>query len=255
MMAKDRPGYGLPRVDGGGWALFLDIDGTLLDLAPTPDSVIVPDGLLALLDTLTAHFSGALALISGRSLAEIDRLFPKGRDAAGSHGVEWRLSGTTLMVGGNDWINRVAHQIRSEIQDMPGVLMEVKPRSIALHFQAVPQHGAAVVALMEGIARTVSTPLRVLRGRAVAELIPVGWDKGRAIERFMRLAPYAERVPVFIGDDVTDEDGFRMVDHMGGLSIRVRECSADSGFTLPSSAAVRHWLTDLSHAMEGKVTQ
>jgi trehalose 6-phosphate phosphatase len=243
------------RADWDRWALFLDIDGTLLDIAPTPDTVTVPDDLPALLDILTVGFSGALALISGRSLAEIDRLFPKGRDAAGGHGTEWRLSGTTLVVGRNGWIHAVAPDIQSEIQRLPGVLMEMKPCSIALHFQSVPDHGATVLALLEGIARDTAMPLRVLQGRAVAELLPVGWDKGRAIERFMRLSPYAERLPVFVGDDVTDEDGFRVVDKMGGLSIRVRETPFGSGLTLPSSSAVRRWLANLSHSIGGKVVQ
>lgn len=229
--------------------MFLDIDGTLLDLAPAPDEVVVPDDLPSLLDRLTVRFSGALALISGRSLAEIDRLFPRGRDAAGSHGAEWRLSGVSLPVIGVElWLDAMIADIRAEIRGLPGVLLEAKPCSVALHYQRVPEHGPAVLALMHRFARRGVVPLRLLQGRAVAELIPIGLHKGWAIERFMRVSPYAGRRPMFIGDDVTDEDGFRAVDRMDGLSIRVGGLPGETELALPSSASVRHWLANLEEA-------
>ncbi|HVI50159.1 MAG TPA: trehalose-phosphatase [Candidatus Sulfotelmatobacter sp.] len=235
--------------------MFLDIDGTLLDLAPRPDQVVVPDGLLVLLDALSIRLSGAMALISGRSLADIDRLLPGGRDAAGTHGAEWRLSGISPAPRRQDWLDAAIADIRAEIRSLPGILMETKPCSVALHFQPVPEHEPAVLALLDRIAGDSSVPLRVLRGKAMAELIPVGQNKGRAIERFMRFSPYAERLPVFIGDDVTDEDGFDAVDRMGGVSIRVGALSGEKTLNLPSSAAVRHWLAGLGHSLGGMVAQ
>lgn len=233
------------------WALFLDIDGTLLDLAPRPDDVVVPPTLPPLLDSLTARLGGALALISGRSLEGIDRLFPGGRDAAGSHGAEWRLAGETSAAA-DIWPRDLPRMIEPEISRFPGVLMEPKSRSLALHFREAPEHSAALRAVAETAIRTAAQPLRLLEGKMVIELIPAGMTKGRAIKRFMARPPYAGRRPVFIGDDVTDESGFIAVNEMDGISIHVGDDPATAArFRFPSPASLRHWLVSLEQSLEG----
>lgn len=233
------------------WALFLDIDGTLLDLAPKPDDVVVPPTLSPLLDALTARFGGALALVSGRSLDGIDRLFPGGRDAAGSHGAEWRLEGETS-VSADIWPDDLTSMIETEAKRLPGVLVEPKSRSVALHFRAAPEHSAALRAVAEAAMRAAAQPLRLLEGKMVIELILAGMTKGSAIKRFMACPPYAGRRPVFIGDDVTDESGFVAVNEMGGLSIHVGDDPATAArFRFPSPASLRHWLAGLEQSLGG----
>mgnify|MGYP001810619569 CR=1 FL=1 len=238
-----------PLNDTLSWALFLDIDGTLLDLASRPDDVVVPCDLPPLLDTLTARFSGALALISGRSLEDIDRLFPGGRDAAGSHGAEWRLGGATSAPA-DVWSCDLARMIEAEASLLPGVLVERKTRSVALHFRAAPQHSAALRTMAETAMRASVRPLRLLEGKMVIELVPAGMTKGGAIKRFMDCQPYTGRKPVFIGDDVTDESGFVAVNEMGGLSIHVGDDPATAArFRFHSPAWLRHWLTGLEQSL------
>lgn len=233
------------------WALFLDIDGTLLDLAPKPDDVVVPPTLSPLLDTLTARLGGALALISGRSLDGIDRLFPGGRDAAGSHGAEWRLGGETS-TSAEIWPSDLPRMIEAEVSRLPGVLMEPKSRSLALHYREAPEHSATLRAVAETAMRTAERPLRLLEGKMVIELIPAGMTKGSAIKRFMARPPYAGRRPVFIGDDVTDESGFVAVNEMDGLSIHVGDDPATAArFRFPSPASLRHWLVSLEQSLGG----
>lgn len=231
------------------WALFLDIDGTLLDLAPKPDDVVVPPTLSPLLDALTSRFGGALALVSGRSLEGIDRLFPGGRDAAGSHGAEWRLEGETF-ASTEVWPDDLTCMIETEAKLLPGVLVEPKSRSIALHFRAAPEHAAALRAVAEAAMRATALPLRLLEGKMVIELVPAGMTKGSAIQRFMVCPPYAGRRPVFIGDDATDESGFVAVNEMGGLSIHVGDDPATAArFRFHSPASLRHWLAGLEQSL------
>lgn len=233
------------------WALFLDIDGTLLDLVPRPDDVVVPSTLPPLLDALTARLGGALALVSGRSLEGIDRLFPGGRDAVGSHGAEWRLGGLTS-TSDEVWPADLPRMIETEVSRLPGVFMEPKSRSLALHFREAPEHAAALRAVAEAALRATAQPLRLLEGKMVIELIPAGMTKGSAITRFMTCPPYAGRRPVFVGDDVTDESGFAAVNGMDGLSIHVGDNPATAArFRFPSPASLRHWLVGLEQALRG----
>lgn len=233
-----------PPIDPATQALFLDIDGSLLDLAPTPDAVIVPPCVPALLDSLAHRASGALALISGRSLADIDRLLPANRDAAGTHGAELRLPGMAAP-SREDWSDDVTAAVEAGARALPGVLIERKSRSVALHFGAAPEHEAAARALAETVALAAPSPLRLVLGKAVVELVPSGVGKGPAIERFMRAAPYAGRVPVFVGDDLTDEDGFQAVNRMNGISIHVGSKPTAARFRVSTPAAVRRWLAGL----------
>ncbi|CAA7620761.1 trehalose-phosphatase [Magnetospirillum sp. SS-4] len=233
-----------PLADWDGWALFLDIDGTLLDLAPTPDEVIVPATLPHRLDSLTAKLSGALALISGRSLTEIDRLFPDRHDVAGTHGVELRAGGVQAMLA-TAWPDDLTAAIRAAAGRLPGVLVERKTCAVALHHARVPHQAGAVLSLAESVIAGAAVPLRLLLGKGVVELVPDGAGKGRAIERFMENPPYLGRTPVFVGDDVTDEDGFAAVNRMGGMSIHVGDRPSAATYRLSNPASVRCWLAHL----------
>lgn len=234
-----------------GWALFLDIDGTLLDLAPTPGDVVVPRSLPPRLDALRLRFGGALALVSGRALAGVDHLFPGGHDAAGSHGVEWRLAGKTTILTVR-WPDEMTATVEAAARLLPGVRIERKPRSLALHFRDAPGSEQAVRALAEAAIRDAESPLGLLEGKAVIEIVPLEADKGEAILRFMRAPPYTGRRPVFAGDDVSDESGFAAVNRLDGLSLHVgRSLATKAHFRLSSPTSLRRWLARLDRAPGG----
>jgi len=244
MVKIDAIEIGTRRIDWAEWALFLDIDGTLLDLAPTPDAVVVPPGLAQRLRSLSDRLSGAVALISGRSLDSIDTLFPGCGDAAGTHGAEWRQSGRVENLGPR-WPLELTRWIKHEARRIPGMLLEEKPCSLALHVTADPSLESAVKALALAAAAQSPHPLRLIRGKSVFELVPAGIDKGQAIDRFLALPPYAGRIPVFLGDDLTDEDGFRAINRAGGLSAHVGQRDTAARYRLTSPTEVRHWLARL----------
>lgn len=241
----------LPPLDHAAWALFLDIDGTLLDLAPTPNAVIVPKTLPRLLDALTQRFGGALALVSGRSLDSIDSLFPGHRDAVGCHGAEWRLGGQTF-VPPAPWSDDFVARIEAAASTLPGVVMERKSLSLAFHFRAAPDLENAVRDMVEAAIKEAFPPLDLMEGKSVIEIIPAGTGKGLAIERFLQVRPYAGRRPVFAGDDVTDESGFAAANRAYGLSIHVGHNPVTMAqFRFPTPASLRHWLEGLNAALGG----
>lgn len=235
-----------------GWALFLDVDGTLLELAPHPDAVIADSDLLALLDLLRTRLSGALALVSGRPIAGIDRLFgPRRFAAAGLHGVEWRMADgvVTRRAAGAD-LTAVATTLELRLGAIAGVLLEPKGPTLAVHYRMAP----AAEALVRRAAREALAGLggayRLLEGHMVVELVPLAAGKGGAIDAFMALPPFAGRRPVFLGDDVTDESGFAAVNARDGLSIRVGPPAPTAArHALPDPAVARAWLTTLLRAV------
>jgi trehalose 6-phosphate phosphatase len=233
-------------------ALFLDIDGTLLDIAATPAAARIPDGLPILLANLRSSTQGAMALISGRSLAGIDRLFPGQADAAGSHGLEWRMAGT-VQSRPAPIPEDILEALEQAAQALPGLMVERKSCSVALHYRNAPEHRRSAEDLAQRILAEAPLPLVVLEGKAVIELLPPGPDKGAAIARFMDHPPYAGRLPIFAGDDLTDERGFAAVNDLAGLSIHVGPPHLEPGrltvarYRVDSPAVLRDWLTALSH--------
>ena len=229
-------------------ALFLDIDGTLLEIAPTPDAVVVPAALRNTLQLASAREQGALALVSGRSLAAIDRLFfPLVLPAAGLHGAERR--GADGVVTRPSVDRHMLEKARAALADLAsrhtGVLLEDKGPCLALHYRAAPRFEAELHAQMTGIAGRLGDAFELRKGKCVLELAPLGASKRTAVEAFMREEPFAGRVPVFIGDDITDEDGFAAVNAMGGHSVRVGSPAATRArhsFATPS--AVVAWLRE-----------
>jgi trehalose 6-phosphate phosphatase len=235
------------------WALFLDIDGTLLDLAPEPQAVQVPPGLEVRIKALALGLGGALALISGRPLSNIDRFFPAGFDAAGTHGAQWRLGGAETAPGPEveAALAEITPVLREGTDGLPGVLLERKPHAIALHYRLAPEHSARVRSLAGRAAQALGPAFRLQEGKRVIELLPAQAGKGAAIEHFMARPPYAGRTPVFVGDDRTDEDGFAVVNALAGLSIRVGEGGqTQARFRLHSPTAVRDWLAALVASLQ-----
>ncbi len=230
------------------WALFLDIDGTLLDLAPDPQAVHIPLRLSTQLAALAHRLGGALALVSGRPLTDIDQFFPGDFDAAGTHGAQWRLGGIESGAGATDdaALARIFATLREEAQRLPGVILERKPHAIAMHYRQAPEQEAQVLCLAGHAVEILGSAFRLQTGKLVIELLPTDVGKGIAIERFMRRPPYFGRTPIFIGDDQTDEDGFAAVNTLGGYSVRVGEgVPTQARFHLHSPAAVRDWLAVL----------
>lgn len=230
------------------WALFLDIDGTLLDLAPTPDAVVVPPGLLQTLENVDEALSGAAAFVSGRPIEWIDRLFqPLLWPAAGQHGAEIRLTkhdavqSTVEIPDLSDLRARVAAVAAS----IPGVLVEEKTFGVALHYRNTPERGPELHQRLEELLRDMSD-LQLLRGKMVLEIKAVSAWKERAVEIFMEVEPFRGRLPVVIGDDTTDEGAFRAARRRGGYAIQVGpRASPIATAYIPSPNDVRAWLASL----------
>ncbi|HEX9432670.1 MAG TPA: trehalose-phosphatase [Burkholderiales bacterium] len=229
------------------FAFFLDIDGTLLEIAATPKAVHMAKDDCKLVAALYDKADGALALVSGRSLAMIDELFsPMRLPAAGQHGVERRDARGRVHKPSlsDDLLARAAEPIRAFAQQHAGLVFEHKGYSMALHYRLAPQLASAAHAVVREAARELGDGVEVQRGKMVAELKPAGHDKGRAIEAFMKERPFARRVPVFLGDDLTDEHGFRVVDRLGGHSIKVGAGPTVARWRLPNPSAARAWLNE-----------
>lgn len=227
------------------WTYFLDVDGTLIDLAATPDAAHVDAALLQLMARLHQASGGAVALVSGRALSDLDqRLGALRLPLAGQHGLERRDAAGRL------WIHAAPpaakHGIKAALapvlQQHPGLLLEDKGLTLALHYRQAPQLAEFVQRLMAQLATDAGAGLEVQHGKCVAELKPAGIDKGTAVTEYLSESPFKGRRPVFIGDDLNDEHGFAVVNQAGGLSIKVGEGESCARFRLPDVAAVRRWL-------------
>ncbi len=243
-----------PPIARPDWALFLDVDGTLVEIAAAPDAVRVPPELVALLGRLERGLGGALALVSGRTIETLDALFsPLRLAAAGNHGLERRPSGGRLFRPAmSSAIAPVRAAMAAYAGAHDGVVLEDKHLSVALHFRAAPGAGGGAQALAEGLAADSDGGLFVQHGKMMVELRPPDGDKGSAIAEFMGEAPFAGRLPVFVGDDVTDEPGFIAVNAMGGHSIRVGANGRSSArHVLNDVSSLRSWLKSAAAAMDG----
>lgn len=234
--------------------LLLDIDGTLLELAPTRNQVVVPHDLVALLREFSGVLDGALAIVSGRPLAEIDHLLrPLSLAGAGLHGAELRRFGSARIVaqaGASG--TALASMLRERVGGIEGVEVEDKGAAVALHYRRAPGHADDCVAAMTS---TLSSfpGLRMLHGHCVVEAVPHGVDKGLAIAQLTECPLFADRVPVFVGDDVTDEDGFAQVQRRGGVGIKVGPGATLAVHRLIDVRAVYEWLrADLKALQSGQ---
>ncbi len=234
--------------DTAATALFLDIDGTLLDLRDRPDDVAAGDDLIRMLNTLSDRLGGALSLISGRSIADIDRVFAPARfPAAGSHGAEIRLHPQDeVEIAAASLPDDVMTELAEFAAAHDGLLLERKLGGASLHYRMAPELLEQCRRLVDDLMVRVGQDFRLIPGKMVFELAPRSHDKGQAIAAMMEREPFAGRRPVFVGDDVTDEDGFRAVNDMQGVSIRVGEDRTSAAtFMLDDVAAVRRWLETL----------
>ena len=230
-------------------ALFLDVDGTLLEIAATPDGVRVSTTLLDIMRRLLAEFGGAVALVSGRTLSDIDRLFPvDGLPVAALHGLQHRDgTGKVRTAPDGHELAGIRTAVEAFAQRWPGLCVEDKGETFAVHYRQAPEAAAQVEAFMNERVRG-RDDLQLLRGKMVIELKPKIANKGSAIQDFMAEPPFHGRVPVFVGDDVTDEDGFSAVNRMGGCSIRVGDAAGDTAATyrIADVTAVLDWLKDMA---------
>lgn len=238
---------GLPPPPSTDWAYFLDVDGTLIDIAESPDAVCIDTALLELIARLYRDSGGAMALVSGRAISDLDkRLGTLHMPLAGQHGLERRDAAGRL------WIHAAPPAAKYAIKEAlapvlarhPGLLFEDKGLTLALHYRLAPHLASYVHRLMARLAEDAKAGLEVQRGKRVAEVKPSGIDKGTAVAEYLAESPFRERRPVFIGDDLNDEHGFAEVNRLGGISIKVGKGGSCARFRLPDVAAVRRWLGD-----------
>lgn len=228
------------------WALFLDLDGTLLDIAAAPDKVVTPSRLTDALVRVGIALGGALAVVSGRRLDEVDRLLsPLRVPLAAEHGALIRLpSGELHRVPATccpprEWIE----ELRDATRDWNGILVEEKVYSVALHYRQAPDRRSAVRQLATSLVRAAPDRFELLAAREAFEIRPKGITKGQAVELLMDHEPFRARQPVFVGDDVTDEDGMEVAVRLGGLGLNVG--AVFEGQPL----AVRAWLERAADAL------
>lgn len=223
-------------------ALFLDFDGTMVDIAPQPHAVHVPGPLLTVLQEVRQALQGAVAVVSGRPIAQIDAfLQPLQLPVAGVHGAERRDAGGRVHLLNTHPLDHVEEAAMALAAQHDGLLVETKRGSLALHYRQAPHlEELCVRAMQDAVAE--SPGITLLRGKMVVEAKPGGASKGRAIEDFLGEAPFAGRKPVFIGDDVTDEVGFSTVQRLGGLGIKVGEGASIAWRRLPDPSALRNEL-------------
>lgn len=227
----------------GDHALFLDVDGTLLEFQDDPSAVALPEGGLDTVLRLSERLGGALALISGRPLSELDAVFtPHALPAAGMHGQELRGAPDSARAVPVQALEALRREATILSHRYPGVRVENKHSNIALHWRAAP---AAADALQALAARHLPDlpGYRLQPGNQVIELVPDDVDKGRAMRRLLEAPPFAGRRPVFVGDDLTDEYGFAAANALGGWSVLVgRRANSHAMYALPDVSAVHAWL-------------
>ena len=231
------------------WAFFFDIDGTLVDIADSPAAVRLDGDLQRLIVELHRSSGGAVALISGRSIADIDPLFPGTRlPAAGQHGLERRdstgvITRHAVAAPHLEWARQ---RLAKAVAGKPGLSVEDKGLSFALHYRRAPRLAGYTHRLMRSLLRHLGARYCVQTGKRVVELKPVGKDKGVAVLDFTRERPFEGRTPVFVGDDATDEYGFAMVNRLRGYSIKVGRGRSVAPWRLPNVAAVQRWLRSIT---------
>jgi trehalose 6-phosphate phosphatase len=242
----------MPHSDAIGpsldWCLFLDVDGTLIELTETPFDTRADGGLKDLLRAVSERLGGALALVSGRTIEYLDALFaPLRLPAAGLHGLERRSPSGELhgMLLDDQRLDGARSALGAFVASHAGTLLEDKGRTIAVHFRMAPGFEPDVREAVMAVADGLGTDYQVQSGNMILEIKPRGVTKGGAVTAFLSEPPFAGRRPVYVGDDLTDLDGFRAVDAMGGVSVAVGDRVAGQ-YRLEDPAAVRSWLADIA---------
>lgn len=239
-----RPSRVLPTPEPG-WAYFLDLDGTLVELTDSPEDVELDAGLPKLVAVLQRSSGGALAIISGRALDDLDRLFPGAAyPAAGQHGFERRdgAGHRSALPVSHRGLDEARHRLTRLASRHRGLEFEDKGSSLALHYRRAPGLAAFAHQSARAVQRRLGPRFVVQAGKRVVEIKPAGRNKGSAIVAFMREAPFAGRTPLFVGDDRTDEYGFAAVNRLRGYSVKVGPGATRARWRLPNVAAVIGWL-------------
>ncbi len=230
-------------------SLLLDVDGTLIAIRDDPAQVTADDFLLRTLKQLNGRLSGALALVSGRALCEIDRIFrPNEFSASGSHGAELRLAdGKANAAIGSGLPDDMIAELHRFVSSNDGLLFETKPAGVALHFRRTPILDSECQKLMTAFLDRLGSGFRLIAGKMNYELTSASHSKGTAALSLLDSDAFRGRQPVFIGDDETDEDAFAVVNELGGISVRVGACEHSlAAYRLNDVAAVREWIGDIA---------
>jgi trehalose 6-phosphate phosphatase len=242
-------GRNLPDIDLRQCAILLDIDGTILDFAPSPEQVQVPADLRQTLERLRDLTGGAVALVSGRPLTNIDTIFaPLKLAAIGGHGAEWRAAPSAQASSRARPLDAdLKRKLAAVCKLGPGVIAEDKGYSFALHYRLAPEQGEAVRAAVAAICdEAKAEAIEILLGKSVVEIKAAGISKANAVRDLMAVAPFAKRKPIFIGDDVTDEPVFAVVAQFGGLGFSVGHVAATVNGRFAKPQSVRKWLAQLA---------
>ena len=231
-------------------ALFLDFDGTLVDIAAQPESVVVPQGLTCLLARLSGQLNGALAMVSGRSLAALDAyLAPLKLPLAAEHGAVQRLAGGAPVAVASPGLQHVVRVASALAAQHNRLRVEVKSHALALHYR----HALELESLCLRVMTTAieHTPgLEILRGKCVLDIKPAGVSKGTALQQLMDKTPFKGRTPVFAGDDTTDETGFSAAQSLGGDGIKIGPGASLARYRCPDPLTFRHWLAGSARRLE-----
>jgi trehalose 6-phosphate phosphatase len=240
------------------WAYFFDLDGTLVELAPVPTGVHADDALRQLIRELALAADGAVAIVTGRPISDIDRLFPDVRlPVAGQHGSERRnalgqFTRHPFVSTGLEVARRTLQQVVARHTEL---LLEDKGLSLALHYRQAPRLAAYAHRVMHAVQHASGNGFCVQAGKRVVELKPAGRDKGMAIVEFMQEIPFHGRIPVFIGDDLTDEQGFDVINKLGGMSVKVGRGRTSARWQIQNVRSVREWLSQhIGHSAPPPVT-
>jgi trehalose 6-phosphate phosphatase len=234
-------------------ALFLDLDGTVLDIARAPAEVTTPPDLTAALQRLQAKLGGAIAILTGRKIADVDRLLsPLSLAAAGVHGSEFRSEPHgAIEIGGSEVPAPLVEAVEGFVASVPGVTLEHKGISIAVHYRAVPAMQAVLESELRRLLDHHPSRLELSHGRRVFELVPEGASKGTALARLMQTPRFRGRLPIVIGDDLPDETALTAAAELGGRGLKVAgEHFPGDGTHFKSPSDVRRWLRDLAERLE-----
>jgi trehalose 6-phosphate phosphatase len=230
-------------------ALFLDVDGTLLDLAARPDDVVTPAGLVTTLARAERKLAGALALISGRSIDDVDRLFaPLRLKASGVHGAEIRLdpNAPTTPTAAADLPQSLLAALRRAVEPFPGVFVENKRFSFTVHFRLAPSAERPLRNIVKQLVDSIPIAVAIMDAHYAIEIKSPCFDKGGAIAAFLSTSTFRGRTPIFVGDDTTDETGFALVSARGGFAYSVGRPRQGAIGAFSEPGAVREWLAEFA---------
>lgn len=241
----------------GNWAFFLDVDGTLLEIADHPDAVVMTAGIFECLEQLFVATNGAVALVSGRNLSNLDTLFaPLRFPVAGQHGAERRDA-----AGGMHYHHHKKQEamfaekkslLAQFVREHHGMIFEDKGLAVAIHYRGAPDTQSEAERFITAIVEELGTGFDLQKGKMVFEIKPGGKDKGTAIAEFMLEEPFHTRVPIFIGDDTTDEDGFLVVNRLGGHSVKVGPGETTAKWRLRNADDVLEWITRYTNYIQSE---